>query len=172
MPLGYQAFYVSNDDTSVGITSDEVHQRFYAGVPGVPTSLRVDSARWPLGRILDSRIGPRDRRRAADRVPTARTLAPRRTDHRVRRHDEFRQRIASGLAATNAFEEMETERVEWVDRVGSTRFVDRIGSYSADRLVPTVDRLRVRDALIETLGDRTELQVRYVTQVFAATRRT
>ena len=51
-------------------------------------------------------------------------------------------------------------------------FVDRIGSYSANRLVPTVDRLRVRDALIETLGDRTELQVRYVTQVFAATRRT
>ena len=87
-------------------------------------------------------------------------------------NDEFRQRIASGLAATRAFEDMETERVEWVDRVDSTRFVDRLGSYSANRLLPIADRLRVRDALIEAFGDRTQLQVRYVTEVFTATRRT
>jgi trans-aconitate methyltransferase len=87
-------------------------------------------------------------------------------------NDEFRQRIASGLAATNAFEDMEIERVEWVDRVDSTRFVDRLGSYSANRLLATVDRRRVRDALIEAFGDRTQLQVRYVTEVFTATRRT
>jgi hypothetical protein len=31
--LGYEVFNVSNDDTSVGITSDEVYDRFYAGVP-------------------------------------------------------------------------------------------------------------------------------------------
>jgi len=31
--LGYQVFNVSNDDTSVAITSDEVYERFYAGVP-------------------------------------------------------------------------------------------------------------------------------------------
>ena len=31
--LGYQVFNVSNDDTSVGITSDEVYDQFYAGVP-------------------------------------------------------------------------------------------------------------------------------------------
>jgi nucleoside-diphosphate-sugar epimerase len=31
--LGYQIFNVSNDDTSVGITSDEVYERFYGGVP-------------------------------------------------------------------------------------------------------------------------------------------
>jgi nucleoside-diphosphate-sugar epimerase len=31
--LGYEVFNVSNDDTSVGITSAEVYQRFYAGVP-------------------------------------------------------------------------------------------------------------------------------------------
>ena len=31
--LGYEVFNVSNDDTSVAITSDEVYERFYAGVP-------------------------------------------------------------------------------------------------------------------------------------------
>ena len=31
--LGYEVFNVSNDDTSVGITSDEVCRRFYEGVP-------------------------------------------------------------------------------------------------------------------------------------------
>jgi len=31
--LGYEVFNVSNDDSSVGITSDEVYDRFYAGVP-------------------------------------------------------------------------------------------------------------------------------------------
>jgi len=31
--LGYEIFNVANDDTSVGITSDEVYERFYAGVP-------------------------------------------------------------------------------------------------------------------------------------------
>jgi nucleoside-diphosphate-sugar epimerase len=31
--LGYEVFNVSNDDTSVGVTSDEVYERFYAGVP-------------------------------------------------------------------------------------------------------------------------------------------
>ena len=31
--LGYEVFNVSNDDMSVGITSDEVYERFYAGVP-------------------------------------------------------------------------------------------------------------------------------------------
>ena len=31
--LGYEVFNVSNDDTSVGIPSDEVYERFYAGVP-------------------------------------------------------------------------------------------------------------------------------------------
>jgi nucleoside-diphosphate-sugar epimerase len=31
--LGYEVFNVSNDDTSVGITSAEVYERFYAGVP-------------------------------------------------------------------------------------------------------------------------------------------
>ena len=31
--LGYEVFNVSNDDTSVAITSDEVYARFYAGVP-------------------------------------------------------------------------------------------------------------------------------------------
>jgi len=31
--LGYEVFNVSNDDMSVGITSDEVYDRFYAGVP-------------------------------------------------------------------------------------------------------------------------------------------
>ncbi|MET0461185.1 MAG: NAD(P)-dependent oxidoreductase [Ilumatobacteraceae bacterium] len=31
--LGYQVFNVANDDTSVGITSDEVYARFYEGVP-------------------------------------------------------------------------------------------------------------------------------------------
>ncbi len=31
--LGYQIFNVSNDDTSVAITSDEVYERFYVGVP-------------------------------------------------------------------------------------------------------------------------------------------
>lgn len=87
-------------------------------------------------------------------------------------NDEFRQRIASGLAATNAFEEMEIERVEWVDHVDGTRFVDRLGSYSANRLLPAVDRLRVHDALIEAFGDRTELQAHYVTEVFTACRRT
>ena len=30
--LGFEVFNVSNDDTSVGITSDEVYERFYAGV--------------------------------------------------------------------------------------------------------------------------------------------
>jgi nucleoside-diphosphate-sugar epimerase len=30
--LGYEVFNVSNDDTSVGITSEEVYDRFYAGV--------------------------------------------------------------------------------------------------------------------------------------------
>ena len=31
--LGYEVFNVSNDDSSVAITSDEVYERFYAGVP-------------------------------------------------------------------------------------------------------------------------------------------
>ncbi len=31
--LGYEVFNVSNDDTSVGITSAEVRERFYGGVP-------------------------------------------------------------------------------------------------------------------------------------------
>src|SRR6056297_458383 len=31
--LGYEVFNVSNDDSSVGVTSDEVYDRFYAGVP-------------------------------------------------------------------------------------------------------------------------------------------
>jgi len=31
--LGYEVFNVSNDDTSVGITSDAVYERFYSGVP-------------------------------------------------------------------------------------------------------------------------------------------
>jgi len=31
--LGYEVFNVSNDDTSVGITSAEVRRRFYEGVP-------------------------------------------------------------------------------------------------------------------------------------------
>jgi nucleoside-diphosphate-sugar epimerase len=31
--LGYEVFNVSNDDTSVGIPSEEVYDRFYAGVP-------------------------------------------------------------------------------------------------------------------------------------------
>lgn len=31
--LGYEVFNVSNDDTSVGLTSDEVYERFYAGIP-------------------------------------------------------------------------------------------------------------------------------------------
>ena len=31
--LGYEVFNVSNDDLSVGLTSDEVYERFYAGVP-------------------------------------------------------------------------------------------------------------------------------------------
>jgi nucleoside-diphosphate-sugar epimerase len=31
--LGYEVFNVANDDTSVAITSDEVYERFYAGVP-------------------------------------------------------------------------------------------------------------------------------------------
>ncbi len=31
--LGYEVFNVSNDDTSVGITSEEVYERFYSGVP-------------------------------------------------------------------------------------------------------------------------------------------
>ncbi len=31
--LGYEIFNVANDDTSVSITSDEVYERFYAGVP-------------------------------------------------------------------------------------------------------------------------------------------
>ncbi len=31
--LGYEVFNVSNDHLSVGITSDEVYERFYAGVP-------------------------------------------------------------------------------------------------------------------------------------------
>ena len=31
--LGYEVFNVSNDDTSVGIPSAEVYERFYAGVP-------------------------------------------------------------------------------------------------------------------------------------------
>ena len=30
--LGFEVFNVSNDDTSVGITSDEVYDRFYAGI--------------------------------------------------------------------------------------------------------------------------------------------
>lgn len=31
--LGYEVFNVANDDSSVAITSDEVYERFYAGVP-------------------------------------------------------------------------------------------------------------------------------------------
>jgi nucleoside-diphosphate-sugar epimerase len=31
--LGFQVFNVSNDDTSVGITSNEIYERFYADVP-------------------------------------------------------------------------------------------------------------------------------------------
>ena len=31
--LGYEVFNVANDDTSVGITSDEIYRRFYDGVP-------------------------------------------------------------------------------------------------------------------------------------------
>lgn len=31
--LGYEVFNVSNDDTSVGITSEEIYTRFYDGVP-------------------------------------------------------------------------------------------------------------------------------------------
>ena len=31
--LGFEVFNVSNDDTSVGLTSDEVYQRFYDGIP-------------------------------------------------------------------------------------------------------------------------------------------
>ena len=31
--LGYEVFNVSNDDSSVGVTSDEVYDRFYSGVP-------------------------------------------------------------------------------------------------------------------------------------------
>ena len=31
--LGYEVFNVSNDDMSVGLTSDEVYERFYPGVP-------------------------------------------------------------------------------------------------------------------------------------------
>ena len=31
--LGYEVFNVANDDTSVAITSDEVYERFYGGVP-------------------------------------------------------------------------------------------------------------------------------------------
>lgn len=88
------------------------------------------------------------------------------------RNDEFRQRIADGLAATDAFEDMETDGVEWVDRIDTTRFIDRLGSYSANRLLPPADRRRVREALTEAFGVRTELQVRYLTEVFTAARRT
>ncbi len=34
--LGYEVFNVSNDDSSVGITSDEVYEQFYSGVPRRP----------------------------------------------------------------------------------------------------------------------------------------
>lgn len=39
--LGYEVFNVSNDDLSVGITSDEVIERFYQGVP-VKREMRPD----------------------------------------------------------------------------------------------------------------------------------
>ncbi len=39
--LGYEVFNVSNDDLSVGITSDEVIERFYQGVP-VKRDMRPD----------------------------------------------------------------------------------------------------------------------------------
>ena len=87
------------------------------------------------------------------------------------RNDEFRQRIGDGLAATSGFEPMETERVEWVDRVESRRFVERLCSYSANRLLDEVVRRRVRDALLEALGEQTQLEVRYSTDLYTARRR-
>ena len=62
--LGYQIFNVSNDDTSVGITSDEVYERFYAKVPRRRTMGRYetfyanDKAKQLVG------FAPRDRWRA------------------------------------------------------------------------------------------------------------
>ncbi len=104
-----------------------------------------------------------------------RRLAPSLLDEqpiRYVRNDEFRRTIADGLAATKRFEPMETERVEWIDRVETGRFVDRLGSHSANRLLDETDRRRVRDALIEALGEQDELEVRYSTELFtAATRR-
>ena len=52
--LGYEIFDVSNDDTSVGIPSDEVYERFYAGS-------RVD-ATWVATRRLRQRQGQTPRR--------------------------------------------------------------------------------------------------------------
>ncbi len=86
-------------------------------------------------------------------------------------NDEFRLRIAGGLAATGRFEVMTNDRVEWVDRVGTQRFVDRLSSHSAHRLLDEQRRRQVRAALLDELGDQAELDVRYVTEVFTATRR-
>jgi len=53
--LGYEVFNVSNDDTSVAITSDEVYERFYAGVPqrrpitGFETFYANDKAKRMVG---------------------------------------------------------------------------------------------------------------------------
>ena len=41
--LGYQIFNVANDDTSVGITSEEVYERFYPDVPAVSELTGFDS---------------------------------------------------------------------------------------------------------------------------------
>jgi nucleoside-diphosphate-sugar epimerase len=53
--LGYEVFNVANDDTSVGITSAEVYERFYAGVPlrrelaGHETFYATDKAKRLVG---------------------------------------------------------------------------------------------------------------------------
>lgn len=85
-------------------------------------------------------------------------------------NEKFHQTIAAGLEETGSFEPMRQELVHWIDRIDSQRFVDRLDSHSAHRMLPDERRARVRAALIEALGREVELQVHYATEVYSALR--
>lgn len=82
----------------------------------------------------------------------------------------FRDRIEQGLAATHCFDPMSVDQVEWIDRLTGRRLAERLASHSAYLSLDAPVRQRVLAALVDELGDDREIDVAYVTEVFAAVR--
>ena len=82
----------------------------------------------------------------------------------------FAATIADGLASTESFGPLEKHSVHWVECLEPQRFVDRLDSHSAHRLLGTAQRERVRDGLLAVLGAE-ELEINYRTDTLTARRR-